>query len=224
MLHPYLKPLDDAFSFHANAEKARGAAAYMKHISAFYGIPSPLRKTLIKSFIEHYGKMLGVEVKGIVLSAWDHPYREMQYAAMEMLSKIKKDCQADWIELYEQLLTQKSWWDTIDFIAPHLVADYFIRFPEQKTPVINRWMRSENIWLQRSCIIFQLKAKQNTDEELLFDTIVQLSEHKEFFIRKAIGWALREYAKTQPQQVIRFVENHSMSNLSKREALKHFNR
>ena len=223
MLHPYLKPLDDAFAFHADAEKAKGAAAYMKHISAFYGISSPLRKILTTSFVAQYGKLSRTNAKEIILSAWEHPCREMQYAAMELLLKSKNECEADWIELYEQLLTQKSWWDTIDFIAPHLVADYFERFPEQKMPVVNRWIQSENIWLQRCCIIFQLKAKQNTDEKLLFDTIVQLSQHKEFFIRKAIGWALREYAKTKPQQVIQFVENHSMSNLSKREALKHFN-
>ncbi len=221
-LHPYLLPLEEAFSDAGDPEIAAGAAAYMKNISSFYGLKAPDRRMLIAAFIKQYGLPEVSEIDVIIDSAWKHPMREMQYAAMELLVKSRKSSDEFRIELYERMITNKSWWDTIDYIAPHLVSFHFDHFVQTKSPVIKRWMESDNIWLQRSCLLFQLKAKAKTDENLLFDLISKLAGHKAFFIRKAIGWSLREYAKTNPASVIQFVQSQPLSGLSKREALKHY--
>ena len=221
-LHPYLVPLDEAFHSMSDPAIAKGSAVYMKNISAFYGIKAPDRRNMLSVFIKQYGMPETSILKDVVMSAWGHPMREMHYAAMEILFKNRKKSEPDWIQLYEYMILNKSWWDTIDYISPHCLSYHFNQFPELLMPTINRWIDSENIWLQRSCILFQLKAKEKTDEILLFQLIKRLSNHKEFFIRKAIGWALREYAKTNPEAVITFVDSTVLSGLSKREALKHY--
>ncbi len=222
VLHPYWAPLSEAFEQAADPAVAAQAAAYMKHIAPFYGIKAPMRRELLQHFIKANGLPPKEMLETIILSAWHQPRREWHYAAMELLNKVKKAERPDQIDLYEKMLTTTSWWDTVDYIAPHLVYQHFIRFPEQRDATVQRWMQSGNLWLQRSCLIFQLKAKDKTDELLLFTLIGQLHAHKDFFIRKAIGWALREYAKSQPQRVWYFIEQQPISNLSKREALKHF--
>ena len=115
-----------------------------------------------------------------------------------------------------------SWWDTIDFISTKLVAQYFISFPEKRDEVIDRWISSGNLWLRRSAILFQLKYKDRMDIHFLVGIIERLIPSQEFFINKAIGWVLREYAKTNPGWVQSYVETTPLSNLSKREALKHY--
>ena len=127
------------------------------------------------------------------------------------------------IELFELMITNKSWWDTVDLIATNLVGAYFKLFPEQIIPVTKKWMNSDNMWLQRTCLIFQLKYKEEIDTDLLTDYILQLKDTKEFFINKAIGWILREYTRKNPEWVIDFVNKYELSNLSKREALKLIN-
>jgi len=146
----------------------------------------------------------------------------MQYAGMEVLFRQRKKSSAESIGLLEWMITRKSWWDTVDYIAPNLVGNLFIAFPELRDETIENWMKSGNFWLQRSCLLFQLKYKANTDSGLLFNLCTRLAGEKEFFIRKAIGWSLREYAKTNPEAVKSFVDRTELSGLSKREALKHF--
>ena len=112
----------------------------------------------------------------------------------------------------------------VDFIAGTLAGTHFNLYPELIKPVTGRWMKSGNIWLQRSSLLFQLKYKNQTDTRLMFKYIRSLSSSKEFFIQKAIGWVLRQYSKTDPETVIQFVEAHQLPPLSKREALKVINR
>jgi len=220
-LHPYLLPLKEAFLFHADDDIARAATAYMKHQSVFFGIKAPVRRLLLKEFVADHGLPDPVELAEIVQSAWQQPEREFQYAAMELAFKCRKKSRPEIIKLFEFMITHKSWWDTVDYIAPNLVGDWFRIFPDHRERLITNWMQSGNIWLQRSCLLFQLKYKNNTDRQLLFQLAGQLAVEKEFFIRKAIGWALREYAKTNPEQVRSFVANTNLSGLSRREALKH---
>mgnify|MGYP006307548385 FL=1 len=106
-------------------------------------------------------------------------------------------------------------------MAKNLVDPYFKKFPEKKDKYIKKWIQSDNIWLQRSCILFQLAYKEDTDVELLFDIIIRLKDIDEFFIQKAIGWALRQYARIEPKVIKDFVKNNELSSLSEREALKH---
>ncbi|PLX14987.1 MAG: DNA alkylation repair protein, partial [Marinilabiliales bacterium] len=156
----------------------------------------------------------------IIKWCWQQNEREYQYFAMEFLSLRLKKSAANIIELYEYMIVEKSWWDTVDFISAVLVGDYFKRFPNQINTITEKWISSNNIWLQRSCLLFQLKYKSNTDVNLMESFIVQLLGSKEFFIDKAIGWILREYSKTNPHLVLDIVQKYSLSGLSHREALK----
>jgi 3-methyladenine DNA glycosylase AlkD len=120
------------------------------------------------------------------------------------------------------MLTHKSWWDSVDSINSNVIGKYFIKFPSLLEPTTKKWNQSSNIWLQRMSILFQLPYKEKTNTELLEKYIVNRIDTNEFFVNKAIGWALRAYAYTNKKWVIRFVKDHpQLSNLSKREALKH---
>lgn len=220
-IDPYWLPLRESFSAAADLHIAAGASAYMKNKSVFFGIPSPNRRKLLGQFIAQYGLPEIIEVHEVVMNAWKQPEREFQYAAMETLYKMKKQLNGFHISLFSEMITTKSWWDTVDYISPNLLGEVIARFPELKTPTINDFMASNNIWLQRACLLFQLRYREKTDECLLFDLARTLSGEKEFFIRKAIGWALRQYAKTNPESVGRFVSVTPLSGLSRREALKH---
>ena len=129
---------------------------------------------------------------------------------------IKKDDLA----LLEELITAKSWWDTVDGVSSWICEPYFLKFPQHKSEITDQWTVHDNIWLPRASIIFQLGYKEKTDVNLLFHHIRLNLGSKEFFINKAIGWALREYAKTNPEAVKQFVRQTPMPSLSKREALR----
>lgn len=118
------------------------------------------------------------------------------------------------------MVTHKSWWDTVDFIAAKLMGEYFTKFPEQRAIYVKKWIDSNNIWLQRCALLFQLKYKENLDTALLGAVINSLLGSKEFFINKAIGWILREYSKTNPNWVMEFANKTALGNLSKKEALR----
>jgi 3-methyladenine DNA glycosylase AlkD len=135
---------------------------------------------------------------------------------MEYIKKPEKDI----IGLLEFMIVNKSWWDTVDGIAGWLVGPLFKKCPELIEPKTTQWMNSGNIWLQRTCLLFQLNYKKSTDTELLFCFIEELSGDTSFWIRKAIGWVLREYSKTNPDAVLKFVNSHQLSSLSRKEALK----
>ena len=127
------------------------------------------------------------------------------------------------IDLFEYMVTNKSWWDTIDYIAPKLIGNYFKKFPEHRELYIQKWIASNHIWLQRSAILFQLKYKSDLDMKFLERIILSLNNTDEFFINKAIGWVLREYSRTNPNWVVEFVKKIPLSNLSKKEALRLIN-
>jgi 3-methyladenine DNA glycosylase AlkD len=223
-MHNYLKPLQQLFERNADAETATGAKKYMRNRYEFYGIKSPLRKEIIRQFYKENGLPENEEVEEIIKDCWQQPQREFQYFAMEMLNKIAKKAGRERIELYEFTIVNKSWWDTVDFIAANPVGTHFRIFPELVNPYTVKWIDSDNMWLQRTAILFQLKYKKETDTKLLSGLINKMQGSKEFFINKAVGWILREYSKTDAGWVIDFVKNTPLDNLSKREALKWLNR
>lgn len=220
----YLLPLNLEFQQSADPDRARQMKAYLKDQFDFFGITSPVRKELIKGYWREYGPPPASEKEEIMRWCWQQPQREWQYFAMDALGRTVRKETAQILPLYEYMIVHKSWWDTIDFIAVNLVGPYFQKFPEEIPAVTRRWMDSDNIWLQRSCLLFQLKYKTALDTNLLESFIQPLASSKEFFIRKAIGWILREYSKTDPDYVVNFVETHDLSGLSHREALKWLNR
>ncbi len=223
-MNEYLKPLQKLFEQNADEETASGAKKYMRNLFEFYGIKSPLRKEIYSRFYKENGLPDSDKIEEIVKDCWQQPQRDFQYFAMEMLKKIAKKAGKERIELYEFIIVNKSWWDTVDLIASNLVGTHFKLFPEMIKPYTSKWIDSDNMWLQRTAILFQLKYKNETNTELLSEFIFKMQGSNEFFINKAIGWVLREYSKTDAGWVLNFTENVTLNNLSKREALKWLNR
>lgn len=221
-MHPVAEELIRIYQEAQNPDIAAQQSAYMKNRFQFYGLKSNARRELSKKFLTKPLLPSKSEAVSIAHELYPMPHRELHYFAMELMFRYKKQFEKDDIVWIEKLITENSWWDTVDFIADKIAGSYFQNFPEQITRVTEKWMNSGNFWLQRSALLFQLKYKDKTDTELLEKYILQLAEDKEFFIRKAIGWILREYAKTDPAWVKQFVaENENiLSGLSKREALK----
>lgn len=217
----YIQNLRNVLEQHSDETTADWSFNYMKNQFVFLGIKAPLRNTLFKQFMLENTPPQYDDLVDMVWELWLEPEREFQYFAIEILVKYKKSWSEDIIELFEKLIVTKSWWDSVDYISSALVSVYLKRFPHQIVPVTERWMNSENMWLQRVCLIFQLSYRKETDTELMFAYMHRLTYSKEFFIQKAIGWALRQYARTDAEAVKDFVENTKLAPLSKREALKH---
>ena len=210
------------FHSHADTNLAEGMSRYMKYHFPYLGIQKPLRSKLEKDFVQANKILKFDTLKAVIKALWEQPERELQYTAMELMlkSKIWKHRQA--LDLLQYCLTHKSWWDTVDLLSSRMVGPYFQVFPAKRDENIEQWLYCDNLWLNRTTLIFQLNYKSHTDEDLLFACMEKLMESKEFFIRKAIGWALRQYAKTNSETVFHFVDSHNLSPLSRREALKHF--
>jgi 3-methyladenine DNA glycosylase AlkD len=222
IVHPYWQPLYDSFDCRRNPEKAKWGKAYMRDQYDMFGLTAPVRTEVFRLFVMENGFPEIQILDKVIKNAWELPVREMQYAAMELLFRMRKNTDLQILGLYEWLISHKSWWDTVDYISPNLIGNFFIKFPETRDETVEKWMSSSNFWLQRSCLLFQLKYKLKTDSVLLFGLCGRLATEKEFFIRKAIGWSLREFAKTNPVAVKDFVNKTTLSGLSRREALKHF--
>ncbi len=219
----YLNPLKLAFKKAANKQNAIGMKAYMLNQFEFYGIKTPERDAIVTSFLKTNRIQEEPLLKEVVQYMWDREEREWQYAAIDVFKSHRLLWKSRSIQLIQYCLTHKSWWDTVDGIGSDWIPTYFLIFPEKQISVTQKWNRSNNMWLQRSCILFQRSYKKNTNIQLLSEYIQQHQLSKEFFIQKAIGWALREYSKTNPEWVKSFVESQNLAPLSKREAFKKIN-
>ncbi|MDR3561924.1 MAG: DNA alkylation repair protein [Negativicutes bacterium] len=202
-----------------NPERAIAMAAYMKNNFPFLGIPKPERSALGQGFIHLAKKGPSIDWD-FVFRLWELPEREFQYIAVDYLLALKSLLQKDDLAKLEVLTTRKSWWDTVDSLAT-ITGVLCARYPELIADHIVRWAEAENIWLVRISILFQLKYKEKTDPELLSHIICRNSSTKEFFINKAIGWALREYSKTNSEWVKTFIESVPLHPLSVREGGKY---
>jgi 3-methyladenine DNA glycosylase AlkD len=220
-MHPYVQALQAHMEPHRNPEQAEPMANYMKGLFPFLGIKTPEREALTREFTKLHGLPDMDELDMIVRELWLLPDREYACIALHLLSKHAKMFDREHAALLEHLIVTRSWWDTVDAIAATLVGNLFTKYPDLIERYAEAWIASDNIWLQRSAILFQLKYKGRTDVDRLFRYVTHCSSSKEFFIQKGIGWALREYAKTDPDQVRQFVEDTPLAALSRREALKH---
>jgi 3-methyladenine DNA glycosylase AlkD len=209
----------EIFRQNNDPEYAKRMSAYMKGHFLFLGIPKPKRALLSKSFLKEVTKEKSIDWS-MVLYLWDLPEREYQYLALEYLSKLQKYMVKPDVSKLEMLILSKSWWDSVDALAP-LVGEICKRYPQVKQEVLADWMISSNIWLKRVSIIFQLKYKNDVDTEFLSKAIIANHLSKEFFVNKAIGWALRQYSKYNPDWVRIFISQHSLSPLSIREGSKY---
>ena len=202
----------------ASPDDAVAMKAYMKNKFEFLGVKTPARRKLTKAFFKQQTD--SVIDWFFINESWDNPYREMQYVGMDYLNVVSKQLTPQDLPHIELLITRKSWWDTIDALDK-VIGGIFLNFPEIR-PLLIRWSQHDNIWLRRVAIDCQLSLKQKTDKALLSEVIQNNFGQSEFFINKAIGWALREYGKTHPDWVRNFVQQHreKMAPLSVREALK----
>jgi 3-methyladenine DNA glycosylase AlkD len=205
----------------ANPAAASAMKAYMKNHFDFYGINAPSRKVFVSKLKKEWGKSIIPSLPELSILLWQENHRESQYIAVDLWAAYIKHYGPDMLPTLEAMILTKSWWDTVDGIAPALVGNILKRYPETRKAYIYKWAESPNIWLQRSAIIFQLKYGKDTDWDLLCETILLHDQSKEFFVRKAQGWALRQYSRYAPEKVHQFIEvNPQLSGLTKKEALK----
>ena len=219
----YIDAVEEEFSRHANAKNAAASKAYVRDLFDYYGMTTPQRRDVQKVFHEEVALPPFEVVPEITKILWNKPQRELQYFAMELYGKYKKQFSGKDVPVFEYMIRNKSWWETVDFIAPKLIAALHLKHPELQEENCKRWMKSNHLWLMRAAIIHQNLYKTKTNEKLLFSLISDCMDHEDFFIRKAIGWSLRQYARTNPAAVRKFVlmNKQSLSEISKREALKH---
>lgn len=219
-----MKNVDDLVELleaNRNEENAIPMQQYMRNQFPFLGIKTPERKELLKQFFQKSNILRQPFQSDFVKMLWEKDEREYQYAALLYIEKIMKKLDKEDIPLLEELILTKSWWDTVDVLAPKPIGSIAAQYPEVIPEKIDRWAREDDLWLRRSAILFQLKYKKTTNEDLLYRYIKWNADDKEFFIQKAIGWALREYSKTNPQSVKQFIETQALSNLSIREGSKY---
>ena len=219
----FVEQVEIDFELVANPIQAVPMAAYMKNQFPFLGIPQPKRKQLLKPlFALIKGKFDETWLNQAAVSLWALPEREFQYVASDLLWEGRKVLSPKSLELAEELLQQKSWWDSVDSLSSDLVGPLVLRFPELKSEM-DRFSSHPNFWLRRVALIHQLSYKDQTDAERLFEYCLANATDQEFFVRKGMGWALRQYAYTNPTAVYEFVEQNKdkLSALTIREALKH---
>lgn len=222
----YVESIKTIFTQNSNSDNALYMKKYMKNKFEYYGIKSPLRREICKPFLKKDNIPKLTEIESIVKELWNEPQRELQYFAMELIFKYFKLLEADAYLLYKFMIKTKSWWDTVDYVATALTGNHFKLHPQLKKSISEKWINSNDMWLNRTAILFQLKYKESTDSEMLFTYILKHCHSTEFFLRKAIGWSLREYSKTNPLAVLEFVKKYEtqLSGLSKREALRIINK
>lgn len=215
------KGLIEKFEAHRNEEQAGPMEAYMKNHFPFLGIKSPLRKELMRKQFAEYELP---EPNELFVEAWklyNMPEREYQYAAIGLIEKMRKHLTVEDYSTLREFIETKSWWDSVDAIAPAFVGHIVKADRALGEQMMVQWSNADNMWVNRAAILHQLKFKGDTDTDLLFKIMRQHADSGEFFIQKAIGWVLREYAKTDPVAVRIFVNENELKPLSRREALKH---
>ncbi|MEL1244274.1 DNA alkylation repair protein [Flavobacterium sp. DGU11] len=217
----FIHDLSLAYAENASPENAGPMEKYMKNLFVFHGLKADLRRSLHKGAAEKHKSEIKENARKIAIELYSKKQREYHYSAIEILMKeLKKNFVKDDSILIEKLLITHSWWDSVDTISKYLLGEYLRQYPEETGKVIERFSSSGNMWLNRAAILFQLGYKKDTDTELLFGECKKHRDSKEFFIQKAIGWALREYTKTNPEAVKKFVATANLKPLSTREALK----
>jgi 3-methyladenine DNA glycosylase AlkD len=209
----------------ADPAKAAPMQAYMKSAMPYRGVQTPALRAVCREVFAAF-PLAGFENwRDTALALWRRArFREERYAAVELLHarqyRALRTLRA--LPIYEEIVVTGAWWDYVDYVAGHLLGELLREHPAEMKRRMRAWSRSRDLWKRRAAILSQLKRKGETDLDLLYDCIERAIDSREFFLRKSIGWALREYAKTDPAEVKRYVarQGERLSPLSRREALK----
>lgn len=207
----------------ADPDAAHAMAAYMKTDMPFYGVKKPARVPILRELKRRWVPSSHGEYEALVGGLWALPHREEKYLALGVARAHDRFVTSESLPLFHRLITEGAWWDLVDEAATKLAGRVLLRERVTTTPLVRGWLDDEDMWLRRAAIICQIGHKDETDVDLLFEACRGRAHETDFFIRKAIGWALREHAKTDPDAVRHFVAEHAaeLSGLSRREATKH---
>jgi 3-methyladenine DNA glycosylase AlkD len=199
--------------------KAREMAAYMKTSMPFYGVQKPGRAAILRKIKRFYAPSSRAEYERGVRALWKRRHREEKYLAVSVARLDDEHVTIDSVPLYEQMIREGAWWDFVDEIASKLVGRVLFKQRREAAPIMDRWIRDEDMWIRRSALLCQLDHKEQTDHRRLFRYCRLLSGEREFFIEKAIGWALRQYSYSAPDRVAAFLDKNraKLAPLSFRE-------
>ncbi len=223
MIEETIVQLEELFEPFRNAKRAQTASAYMRDHFPFIGMRTEIRRNAQKSWIDSLKTLEDRKLRwSIIRALWEKEERDYQHTAIDLLNSCPKKfySEEDAVEL-EWILNQKSWWDSVDAIASNYLGKWALLFPEKARETFEQWRYHKSFWLQRSCLIYQLKYKDQVDSAYLEDLIQQMNGNKEFFIQKAIGWSLRQLSKYNPDEVVRILGNNPIKGLALREASKY---
>ncbi|MEB8342007.1 DNA alkylation repair protein [Streptomyces endophyticus] len=216
-----LARLPEVYGAAADPGRAAQMRAYMKDVAPFLGLTSPVRRELTKAVLDGTPRPDEGDLTAVALRCWALPEREYAYFAIDYLRRHVRHLTSGFLPVARELITTVPWWDTVDHLAAHIVGGLVAADPKLRADM-DAWIGDEDLWIARTALLHQLRHKDATDQYRLFAYCLRQSGHPDFFIRKAIGWALREYAKTDPDAVRSFVAAHrdTLAPLSAREALK----
>ncbi len=225
MASDLIREIRDALAENANSDKAEGMRAYMKSEMPYRGVQKPVRRKALRQIFRSHPISEQSDWRETVLELWrDAKYREERYAALDLagLSQYVDFRTFNTLPMFEEMVVTGAWWDYVDEIATHRLRELLERYPRGMSRRMRSWSRDPDMWKRRSSIICQINRKTETDLDLLFDCIEPNLSHGDFFIRKAIGWALRDLAWVDLETVEAYVREHhdQLSPLSRREALK----
>lgn len=222
-MRPVRAFVDRELAARARPEHAAAAAAYMKSEIPCLGVPSADMREVARLAARRFPVAGRAAYEADVLAVWSLPHRDGRHVAVALAREHSALVTPSSIGLYERLIREGAWWDFVDEVAPHLVGLALSREPDGLWPVMDRWIEDDDMWVRRAALLCQLAFKARTDERRLFAYCLARAGEREFFVRKAIGWALRQYARTAPDAVRRFLAEHAgeLSALSVREASKH---
>jgi 3-methyladenine DNA glycosylase AlkD len=223
--HPLVATIRAGLKAAADPARARGAQAYMKSEMPFYGVPSPVQKRLWRDAFAAHPLPTSEQWQRVALELWrGASFREERYAAVGLVSDRRYLSYRTPVALpvLEEMIVSGAWWDYVDALASHPLGDVLVAAPSRVGALMRRWAVDRDMWKRRAAILCQLRRKRDTDLVLLYACIEPNLADREFFIRKAIGWALRQYAWTDPKEITRYVRAHRerLSRLSLREATK----
>jgi len=212
-----------ALAARRDPDKAAAMQSYMKTEMPFYGVQKPGREPILRHLVREVAPADREEYEAIVTALWELPHREEKYLAQGVAAGFRQFIVPESLPLYRRFIVEGAWWDFVDETATHMIRELVIDRPEETWPVVDGWVDDDDMWLRRAAIICQVGAKERTDAGRLWRYCASRAHEREFFIRKAIGWALRDYARTDPGAVAGFVDRHrdDLSGLSFREATKH---